>query len=232
MKQIVLTNVGMAVLGGLVMALGAEAQGAQGNNEPVASLAQVQGTVMVNHGKDYVAARSGTPLRPGARVLTMDKSSASVVYKDSCIKQLKENGLMVVRGPSDCESTGAVKAVGPYYAAAIGSETKSDAGSGAEGTWNATTNTPTLVSGVGKKEECWKVGVAGSTLLDGTSQWGKGDSFFFDGAKWKKGECGAAGYVAADGPGLGALAAGVAIFGGGAVYIYNAGRNDRAVSPQ
>lgn len=128
MKRVTLTKVGMAVLGGLVVAFGAEAQGPQGGNEPVASFTQVKGTVMVNHGKDYVAARLGTPLHPGARILTMDKSSAAVAYKDSCVKQLKENGLMVVRGPADCEATGTVKAVGPFYAAAIGSEIKSDAG--------------------------------------------------------------------------------------------------------
>ena len=44
-----------------------------------------------------------------------------------------------------------------------------------QGTWNASTNTPTLTSGVGTKGYYYVVSVAGSTNLDGTTLWGVGD---------------------------------------------------------
>lgn len=55
-----------------------------------------------------------------------------------------------------------------------------------QGTWNATSNTPTLTSGVGTKGFLYKVSVAGSTTLDGISQWNVGDSAVFDGTVWDK----------------------------------------------
>jgi len=55
-----------------------------------------------------------------------------------------------------------------------------------QGTWNATTNTPTLTSGSGTKGYLYKVSVAGTTAIDGISQWNVGDSIVFDGTVWDK----------------------------------------------
>ena len=55
-----------------------------------------------------------------------------------------------------------------------------------QGLWNANTNTPTLASGVGTKGFYYKVSVAGSTNLDGITQWNVGDSAIFDGTVWDK----------------------------------------------
>ena len=54
------------------------------------------------------------------------------------------------------------------------------------GVWNASTNTPTLTSGVGTKGDLYIVNVAGSTNLDGIVYWKPGDSAFFDGAAWQR----------------------------------------------
>lgn len=54
------------------------------------------------------------------------------------------------------------------------------------GTWNANTNTPTLVSSTGTKGTLYKVSVAGSTSIDGITQWNVGDSIVFNGAVWDK----------------------------------------------
>jgi len=48
-----------------------------------------------------------------------------------------------------------------------------------QGTWNATTNTPTLVSGVGTPGYYYIVSVAGTTTLDGISEWAVGDWALF-----------------------------------------------------
>jgi len=59
-----------------------------------------------------------------------------------------------------------------------------------KGTWNASTNTPTLVSSVGTKGDYYVVSVAGSTNLDGTTLWGVGDWAVFNGSIWEKVDAG------------------------------------------
>jgi hypothetical protein len=60
-----------------------------------------------------------------------------------------------------------------------------------KGTWNASTNTPALASGAGTKGDYYVVSVAGSTTLDGISNWGIGDWATFNGAVWQRVEGGA-----------------------------------------
>jgi len=55
-----------------------------------------------------------------------------------------------------------------------------------KGTWNASTNNPTLTSGVGTKGDYYVVSVAGSTNLDGETLWGVGDWAAFNGSTWQK----------------------------------------------
>lgn len=54
------------------------------------------------------------------------------------------------------------------------------------GLWNASTNTPALASGVGRKGDYYVVSVAGSTNLDGISSWGVGDWAVFNGTAWQR----------------------------------------------
>lgn len=60
-----------------------------------------------------------------------------------------------------------------------------------KGTWNANTNSPMLASGVGTKGDYYVVGTAGSTTLDGISNWGIGDWAAFNGSVWQRVEGGA-----------------------------------------
>jgi hypothetical protein len=52
--------------------------------------------------------------------------------------------------------------------------------------WNASTNSPTLTSGTGTKGYYYIVSVAGSTNLDGITDWKVGDWAIFNGATWDK----------------------------------------------
>jgi hypothetical protein len=54
------------------------------------------------------------------------------------------------------------------------------------GTWNASTNTPTITSGTGTKGQMYKVSAAGTTTVDGNSSWNVGDLLTFDGTYWDK----------------------------------------------
>lgn len=55
-----------------------------------------------------------------------------------------------------------------------------------KGTWNANTNTPSLSSGVGTKGDYYVVNVAGTTNLDGITDWQIGDWVVFNGTVWEK----------------------------------------------
>ena len=55
-----------------------------------------------------------------------------------------------------------------------------------QGTWNASTNTPTLTSSVGTSGYYYIVSVAGSTNLDGITDWQAGDWLIFNGSTWQK----------------------------------------------
>ena len=55
-----------------------------------------------------------------------------------------------------------------------------------QGTWNASTNTPTLTSSVGTKGYYYVVNVAGSTNLNGITDWQIGDWAVYNGSAWQK----------------------------------------------
>ena len=55
-----------------------------------------------------------------------------------------------------------------------------------QGTWNASTNSPTLTSGVGTLNHYYVVSTAGSTNLNGITDWQIGDWAIFNGTVWQK----------------------------------------------
>ena len=55
-----------------------------------------------------------------------------------------------------------------------------------KGTWDASTNTPTLVSSTGTQGDYYVVNVAGTTNLDGITDWQIGDWAIFNGSVWQK----------------------------------------------
>jgi hypothetical protein len=60
-----------------------------------------------------------------------------------------------------------------------------------KGTWDANANSPALASSVGTKGDYYVVGTAGSTTLNGISNWGVGDLATFNGSVWQRVEGGA-----------------------------------------
>lgn len=59
-------------------------------------------------------------------------------------------------------------------------------GSVFQSTWNATTNSPALVSSTGTKGYYYIVATAGSTNIDGITDWKVGDWAIYDGSVWRK----------------------------------------------
>jgi len=69
------------------------------------------------------------------------------------------------------------------YATAWGSVT---GGLSYQGSWNALTNTPTLTSSAGTNGNYYIVSVAGTTTLNGISDWQIGDWAIYNGTVWQK----------------------------------------------
>lgn len=76
-----------------------------------------------------------------------------------------------------------IKQSGVDYATAWGNVT---GGLSYQGTWNALTNTPTLTSSVGSNGNYYVVDVAGTTNLNGITDWQIGDWAIFNGSVWQK----------------------------------------------
>ena len=55
-----------------------------------------------------------------------------------------------------------------------------------QGTWNASTNTPTITSSVGTKGQYYIVATAGTTNINGITDWKVGDWVIFNGTTWDK----------------------------------------------
>ena len=55
-----------------------------------------------------------------------------------------------------------------------------------QGVWNASTNSPTLTPSVGTAGHYYIVNVAGSTNINGITDWKIGDWAIFDGTAWQK----------------------------------------------
>ena len=64
--------------------------------------------------------------------------------------------------------------------------TVSGSGLSYQGTWNASTNNPTLASSTGVSGYYYIVATAGSTNLDGITDWKAGDWLLFNGTVWQK----------------------------------------------
>ena len=100
----------------------------QADNYSAGVLREVQGTVWVNQGKNYVVGYSGMKLKPGARVLTLDGASAVVKQTDDSLTQLEPNSLFMLRELGTYQGGAAtVQEIGPNYTEAIGAGTTNDA---------------------------------------------------------------------------------------------------------
>lgn len=84
----------------------------------------------------------------------------------------------VANGVASLDSAGTVP-IGQLPAAVLGALSY-------QGTWDASTNTPTLTSSTGTKGYYYVVSVAGSTNLNGITDWKIGDWAVFNGSVWQK----------------------------------------------
>ena len=125
---------------------------------PVAKIAQIEGKVLVNTGKDYLQAQPGMELNPGDRILTLANSSARVVYPDNCAVQMSANSLVTMGEPDLCSKAG--KRIRPRKPPISQSSSATSANT-------ATTATPTTTATTATTATAATAGTAGTATVFG-----------------------------------------------------------------
>jgi hypothetical protein len=70
----------------------------------IATLNEVEGTIMVDQGKGFVTVKGDTVLKEGDRVVTLGGSSAKITFADGCKAQLKANNMMTITRTLGCKA--------------------------------------------------------------------------------------------------------------------------------
>ena len=123
----------------------------------------------------YITALTGEATASGP-------GSASVTLSTSAVTGKLLTGLNLTGGGSIAATDSILQAFGKVQNQISGLA----GGVTYQGTWNASTNTPTLTSSTGTKGYYYIVDVAGSTNLNGITDWKVGDWAIFNGSTWDK----------------------------------------------
>jgi len=124
---------------------------------------------------NYITALTGEATASGP-------GSASVTLSTSAVTGKLLSGLNLTGGGTIADTDSILQAFGKVQNQISGLA----GGVTYQGTWNASTNTPTLTSSVGTKGYYYIVSVAGSTNLNGITDWKIGDWAIFNGTTWDK----------------------------------------------
>jgi len=121
---------------------------------------------------------SVTVTATASQALTIGTGLSGTSYNGSAPITISITNLGSANGVATLDSGGTVP-LSQLPAAVIG-------GVSYQGAWNASTNTPTLTSSVGTKGYYYVVSVAGSTNLNGITDWKVGDWAIYNGSVWQK----------------------------------------------
>ena len=128
-------------------------------------------TSQLTNGAGFIAAA-------GAPVQSVNGSTGAVTITTTSLGAVPTSQLGAASGVATLDVTGKLTAA-QIPAVLVGAVVY-------QTTWNASTNSPALASGVGTKGQYYKVSMSGTTAVDGISQWNAGDTIIFDGATWGK----------------------------------------------
>ena len=137
---------------------------------------QLTGTIPVENGGTGAATLTGYVYGNGTSAMTAATTIPNTSITGLGTASTKDAG--VANGVATLDSGGKVP-VSELPAAVLGALSY-------QGTWNASTNTPTLTSSVGTKGYYYVVSVAGSTNLNGITDWVVGDWAVYNGSAWQK----------------------------------------------
>ena len=136
----------------------------------------VTGTLQVNQGGTGATTLTGYVKGAGTTPLTASSTIPNTDITGLGTASTKDAG--VALGVATLDAGGKVP-ISELPAAVLGALSY-------QGTWNASTNTPTLTSSTGTKGYYYVVSVAGNTNLDGITDWLVGDWAVYNGTVWQK----------------------------------------------
>jgi len=136
----------------------------------------VTGTLQVNQGGTGATTLTGYVKGTGTTALTASSTIPNTDITGLGTASTKDAGAAL--GVATLDAGGKVP-VSELPAAVLGALSY-------QGTWNASTNTPTLISSTGTKGYYYVVSVAGNTNLDGITDWLVGDWAVYNGTVWQK----------------------------------------------
>jgi hypothetical protein len=136
----------------------------------------VTGTLQVNQGGTGATTLTGYVKGAGTTALTASSTIPNTDITGLGTASTKDAG--AANGVATLDAGGKVP-VSELPAAVLGALSY-------QGTWNASTNTPTLTSSTGTKGYYYVVSVAGNTNLDGITDWLVGDWAVYNGTVWQK----------------------------------------------
>ena len=136
----------------------------------------VTGTLQVNQGGTGATTLTGYVKGTGTTAMTASATIPNTDITGLGTASTRDAG--VANGVATLDAGGKVP-VSELPAAVLGALNY-------QGTWNASTNTPTLTSSVGTKGYYYVVSVAGNTNLDGITDWLVGDWAVYNGTVWQK----------------------------------------------
>jgi hypothetical protein len=136
----------------------------------------ITGTVTVPQGGTGATTLTGYVKGTGTTAMTASSTIPNTDITGLGTASTKDAG--VANGVATLDGTGKVP-ISELPASVLGALSYQE-------TWNASTNTPTLTSSVGTKGYYYVVNVAGSTNLNGITDWVVGDWAVFNGTAWQK----------------------------------------------
>jgi hypothetical protein len=136
----------------------------------------VTGTLQVNQGGTGATTLTGYVKGAGTTALTASSTIPNTDITGLGTASTRDAG--VANGVATLDAGGKVP-VSELPAAVLGALSY-------QGTWDASTNTPTLTSSTGTKGYYYVVSVAGNTNLDGITDWLVGDWAVYNGTVWQK----------------------------------------------
>lgn len=89
--------------------------------DPVGSVGQANGKVMVSHGDQFVEVKAGDAIMAGERLMVADGGSATVQFKDGCSLPVAGNTIVTLPAASTCAGGQAIaQSLNPSRSAAVG----------------------------------------------------------------------------------------------------------------
>lgn len=76
-------------------------------DQPVAELAALKGTVLVEQGDGYVTVDAGTPLHASARLFVLEESHATLTFADGCREEIQGPSLRTLMAEDTCRTPAA-----------------------------------------------------------------------------------------------------------------------------